>query len=174
MKTKSIPLVLVLGFAVPVPMSFAADQSIETCIAAIQKQKSGELVKLEKLNMSGKSLYEFEIKDSDGNEWEYMCDAKTGKITETEGEAESADSQAFKKNRKISEKEAAAIALKAHPGKIVEVEYEIESNGDASYEFDIVNEKGTETKVEVNAANGKIIEVSTEEWEIGEEADEKR
>ena len=40
--------------------------------------------------------------------------------------------------------------------------------------MDIVNDKGLETKVEVNAANGKIIEVSTEEWEIGEEADEKR
>jgi len=174
MKTKSVPLVLALGLAVPASMSYAAAQSIETCIAAIQKQKPGELVKLEKLNMSGKSLYEFEIKDSKGDEWEFICDVETGKITETEGEAESADSEAFKKNRKISEKEAAAIALKAHPGRIVEVEYEIESNGDASYEFDIVNDRGTETKVEVNAANGKIIEVSTEEWEIGEEADEKR
>ncbi len=174
MKTKSVPLVLALGLIVPASMSFAATQSMDTCIAAIQKQQPGELVKLEKLNVSGKSLYEFEIKDSKGNEWEFICDVETGKITETEGEAESADSEAFKKNMKISEKEAAAIALKAHPGKIVEVEYEIESNGDASYEFDIVNEKGTETKVEVNAANGKIIEVSTEEWEIGEEADEKR
>jgi hypothetical protein len=33
---------------------------------------------------------------------------------------------------------------------------------------------GVETKVEVNAANGKMIEVSTEAWEIGKEADEKR
>jgi hypothetical protein len=31
-----------------------------------------------------------------------------------------------------------------------------------------------ETKVEVDAAGGKIIEVSTEEWEIGEEADKRR
>lgn len=54
------------------------------------------------------------------------------------------------------------------------MEYEIESNGDASYEFDIIDDKGGETKVEVNAANGKIIEVSSEEWEIGEEVDEKR
>jgi uncharacterized membrane protein YkoI len=174
MKTKPVPLVLAIALAVPASMSFAATQSIETCIAAIQKQKPGELVKLEKLNMSGKPLYEFEIKDSKGNEWEFICDAETGKITETESEAESADSEPFKKTMKISEKEAAAIALKAHPGKIVEVEYEVESNGDASYEFDIVNDKGVETKVEVNAANGKIIETSTEEWEIGEEPDEKR
>jgi hypothetical protein len=40
--------------------------------------------------------------------------------------------------------------------------------------LDIVDDKGVETRVEVNAANGKIIEVSTEKWEIGEEADEKR
>jgi len=33
---------------------------------------------------------------------------------------------------------------------------------------------GVETKVEVNAANGKMIEVSTEAWEIGKEADEKK
>ena len=39
--------------------------------------------------------------------------------------------------------------------------------------FDRVNDKGMETKVEINAANGKIIEVSTEDCEIGEEADEK-
>jgi uncharacterized membrane protein YkoI len=107
-------------------------------------------------------------------EWEFMCDAKSGKITETESEVSSVDDEAFKKNLKVTEKEAIAIALKAHPGTVQEVEYEIEENGDASYELDIVDDKGVETKVEVNAANGKIIEVTTEKWEIGEEADEKR
>ena len=74
----------------------------------------------------------------------------------------SVDDEAFKKNLKVTEKEAIAIALKAHPGTVQEVEYEIEENGDASYELDIVDNKGVETKVEVNAANGKIIEVTTE------------
>ncbi|MCX7092720.1 MAG: PepSY domain-containing protein [Methylobacter sp.] len=69
-----------------------------------------------------------------------------------------------------TEQEAVDIALKAHH----EVEYKIEENGYARYEIDIVNDKGIATKVEVNAANGKIIEVSTESWEIGVEADEKR
>ena len=86
----------------------------------------------------------------------------------------SVDDEAFKKNLKVTEKEAIAIALKAHPGTVQEIEFEIEENGDARYELDIVDDKGVETKVEVNAANGKIIEVSTEEWEIGEEADERR
>lgn len=75
---------------------------------------------------------------------------------------------------KVTEEDAKATALKAYPGVIEEVEYEIEANGDASYEFDIVNSKGVETKVEVDATTGKIIEVAIEEWEIGEETDERR
>ncbi len=174
MKTITLTSVLALGLATSASIYAAADQTIDNCIAAIQKQKPGEFIKLEKLNVAGKPFYEIEMKDAKGVEWEFMCDAKTGKITETESEANSADDEAFKKNLKVTEKEAIAIALKAHPGTVQEVEYEIEENGDASYELDIVNDKGVETKVEVNAANGKIIEVSTEEWEFGEEADEKR
>jgi len=174
MKTITLTSVLALGLATSASSYAAADQTIDNCIAAIQKQKPGEFIKLEKLNVAGKPFYEIEMKDAKGVEWEFMCDAKTGKITETESEANSADDEAFKKNLKVTEKEAIAIALKAHPGTVQEVEYEIEENGDASYELDIVNDKGVETKVEVNAANGKIIEVSTEEWEFGEEADEKR
>lgn len=152
----------------------AADQGLEKCIAAAQKQKTGDIVKLEKLNVKGKSVYELEIRDPNGFEWEFMCDVDSGKITETEGEVSSVESQAFKSKMKVTEEDAAAIALKEHPGVIQEVEYEIEANGDASYEFDIVNDQGVETKVEVDAASGKIIEVSIEEWEIGEEDDEKR
>jgi uncharacterized membrane protein YkoI len=137
-------------------------------------QKPGELIKLEKLSVAGKPFYEVEIKDSKGVEWEFMCNAKTGKITETESEVSSVDDEAFKKTAKVTEKEATDIALKAHPGNVQEVEFEIEENGDASYEIDIVNDKGVETKVEVNVANGKIIEESTEKWEIGEEASAKR
>jgi len=152
----------------------AADQGIEKCITAIQKQKTGELVKLEKLNADGKAVYEFELEDANGFEWEFMCDVNSGKIIETESEVSSVNSLAFKNKMKVTEEDAKTIALKAYPGVIEEVEYEIEDNGDATYEFDIVNSKGVETKVEVDAATGKIIEVAIEEWEIGEEADEKR
>jgi uncharacterized membrane protein YkoI len=152
----------------------AADQGLENCIAAAQAIKKGDMLKIEKLNVSGKPFYELEIRDAQGMEWEFMCDANSGKITEQESEAGSADSEPFKSKMKISEKEAADIALKAHPGTIQEVEYEIEENGDASYEFDIVDDKGVETKVEVDAVTGKIIETSTEEWEIGEEKEERR
>jgi len=152
----------------------AADQGIEKCIAAIQAQKTGELVKLEKLNVKGKAVYEIELEDANGFEWEFMCDVNSGKILEIESEVSSVNSLAFKSKMKVTEEDARAIALKTYPGVIEEVEYEIEANGYATYEFDIVNSKGVETKVEVDAVTGKIIEVAIEEWEIGEEADEQR
>jgi uncharacterized membrane protein YkoI len=164
-------------FIIAVSASFnvqAADQGLEKCIAAIQAQKTGELVKLEKLNAEGKAVYEFELEDANGFEWEFMCDVNSGKIFETESEVSSVSSLAFKSKMKVTEEDAKTIALKAHPGVIEEVEYEIEANGDATYEFDIVNSKGIETKVEVDATTGKIIEVAIEEWEIGEEADERK
>ncbi|MEY3288524.1 MAG: hypothetical protein RLZZ419_766 [Pseudomonadota bacterium] len=173
MKKTTLIYVLALGLTISAS-SYAAGQSIDSCVVAAQKKKSGELIKLEKLNVAGKPFYELEIKDSKGAEWEFMCDAKTGKITEMESEVSRADDDVFKRNLKITEQEAIAIALKAYPGTVKEVEYEIEANSDASYELDIVNDKGSETKVEVNAANGKIIEVSKEEWEVGEEANAKR
>ncbi|MDC9729545.1 MAG: PepSY domain-containing protein [Methyloprofundus sp.] len=169
--------IITSAFIMAIGASFsaqAADQGLEKCIAAIQKQKSGELIKLEKLNAEGKAVYEFELEDVNGFEWEFMCDVNSGKIIEVESEVSSTNSLAFKSKMKVTEEDAKATALKAYPGVIEEVEYEIEANGDASYEFDIVNSKGIETKVEVDAATGKIIEVATEEWEIGEEADEKR
>lgn len=152
----------------------AADQGLESCVQAVKKEKAGELVKLEKLSVAGKGMYELELRDNNRQEWEFMCDADSGKLTEKESEVADPNSQAFKKNVKITEEDASAIALKANPGTIQEVEYEVEENGGSSYEFDIVNEKNLETKVEVDAASGKIIETAIEEWEIGEEIDEKR
>lgn len=152
----------------------AFDQGLENCIRAVKKEKAGELIKLEKLNVSGKGVYELELRDDNRREWEFMCEADSGKLIEKEAEVADPNSQAFKKNVKITEEDAAAIALKANPGKIEEVEYEIEDTGASSYEFDIVNDKGVETKIEVDAASGNIIETAIEEWEIGEESDERR
>ncbi|MEI8570681.1 hypothetical protein U737_17345 [Methylomonas sp. LW13] len=174
MKKSVLALSVLAGFGMLSANALAADQGLENCIQAVKKEKAGELVKLEKLNVAGKGAYELELRDNNRQEWEYMCDADSGKLTEKEAEVADPNSQAFKKNVKITEEDAAAIALKANPGKIEEVEYEVEENGGSSYEFDIVNDKGLETKIEVDAASGKIIETATEEWEIGEEADEKR
>lgn len=166
-------IMLIIALSSVATCSYAAEQTIDSCIAAIQKQQAGDFLKLEKLSVAKKPFYELEIRDSKGVEWEFMCDAKTGKITEQETEVSSVNDDAFKKHRQVSEDDAKATALKAHAGTITEIEYEIESNGNPSYEFDIVDDKGVETKVEVDAVSGKIIETATELWEIGEETEEK-
>lgn len=175
MKKSSLQIAVLTGLGLfSINVLAAADQGLENCIQAVKKEKSGDLIKLEKLNVAGKGAYELELRDNNRQEWEFMCDADSGKLTEKESEVSDPNSQAFKKNVKVTEEDAAAVALKANPGTIQEVEYEIEDNGTSSYEFDIVNDKGVETKIEVDAASGKIIETAIEEWEIGEEADEQR
>ncbi|MEQ1622041.1 MAG: PepSY domain-containing protein [Methylococcales bacterium] len=174
MKTSIVSIAVLMGLGLASANTFAADQALESCIQAVKKEKAGELLKLEKLSVAGKGNYELEVADNNKNEWEFICDAESGKITERETEVSNPNSQAFKKNVKVTEEDAVAIAVKAFPGTVQEVEYEIEENGASSYEFDIVNDKGVETKIEVDAATGKIIETAIEEWEIGEESDEKR
>lgn len=174
MKNASLKIAVCAGLGLFSIYALASDQGLENCVQAVKKEKAGELVKLEKLSVSGKDAYELELRDNNGQEWEFVCEADNGKLTERESEVADPNSQAFKKNVKVTEEDAAAIALKANPGTIQEVEYEIEENGASSYEFDIVNDKGVETKIEVDAASGKIIETALEEWEIGAEADEKR
>lgn len=174
MQKSSLQIAVLVGLGLFSINSLAADQGLENCIQAVKKEKVGELIKLEKLNVAGKGAYELELSDTNRQEWEFMCDADSGKLTEKESEVSDPNSQSFKKNVKVTEEDAAAIALKANPGSIQEVEYEVEDNGASSYEFDIVSDKGVETKVEVDAASGKIIETAVEEWEIGEETDEKR
>lgn len=147
---------------------------MDACIKVVKQSKPGYIIKLEKLNVAGKGVYEIEVADVNRGEWEFMCEANTGKIIEQESEVTDAKSQAFKKNVKVTEEDAGAIALKSNSGKIQEVEYEVEDNGGSSYEFDIINDKGVETKVEVDAATGKIIETAIEDWEAGEESDEQR
>lgn len=174
MKKSVLNIAVLIGLGLAAGTAHAVDQGLESCVRAIKNEKAGEFVKLEKLNVAGKAVYEFEIRDANLAEWEFMCDADSGKITEKESEVADPNSQAFKKNVKVTEEDAASVALKAVPGTIQEVEYEVEENGASSYEFDIVNDKAVETKVEVDAATGKVIETSIEEWEIGEESDEKR
>jgi uncharacterized membrane protein YkoI len=174
MKKSALQMAVLVGLGLLTMNASAADQGLENCIQAVKKEKAGELIKLEKLNVAGKGVYELELSDNNRQEWEFMCEADSGKLTEKESEVSDPNSQSFKKNVKVTEEDAAAIALKANPGTIQEVEYEVEDNGASSYEFDIVSDKGIETKVEVDAASGKIIETAVEEWEIGEESDEKR
>ncbi|MDO9140630.1 MAG: PepSY domain-containing protein [Methylobacter sp.] len=137
--------------------AMADDAAIDACRKAASEIAKGETVKIKLEQKKGLAVYEIEIKDADGSEWEFKCDKASGKIVETERELPSADHPAFAALKKIDEAEARKIALAAHPGTITKVEYEIEADGTPTYEFDIKMEDGRKMEVEVDAATGKII-----------------
>lgn len=146
-------------------------KGLEDCLLAVKAIRAGDFVKVEYLGFAdeGGAVYEVELRDPDGREWEFECSAGKAEIVEIEQEVDSAGHELFKRQAKISEEDARKIALGLYPGEIEEVEYEIEANGAASYEFDIADKYGVEFKVEVDARTGDIVEVQIEQWEIGEE-----
>ena len=145
-----------------------AYDSLGKCVKAALTKHEGTIVKTEFKSESKKGVYEFDIESVDGTSWDVECDAKSGKVTEIEQEVKVDDAK-FKAAAKVSEADAKATALAAHPGTVVETEYELESDGKASYEFDILEADKEEIKVEVDATTGKIVEVSYEEYQIGKE-----
>lgn len=145
-----------------------AYDSLGKCVKAALSKHEGKIVKTEFKSENKKGVYEFDIESADGTAWDIECDAKSGKITEVEQEVK-ADDAKFKALAKVSEADAKATALAAHPGTVVETEYELEADGKASYEFDILEADKEEIKVEVDATTGKIVEVSYEEYQIGKE-----
>ena len=142
--------------------------SLGNCVEKALAKHDGKIVKLEYHVEDKKPTYEFDIETADGKAWEVECNVKTGEITELEEEV-AVDDEKFASKAKISEEQARATALAAHPGRIVEVEYEIESDGKVSYEIDILQKDNDEVKVEVDATTGKIVEVSYESYQIGAE-----
>lgn len=145
-----------------------AYDSLGKCVKAALTKHEGKIVKTEFKSENKKGVYEFDIESADGTAWDVECDAKSGKIIEVEQEV-TADNAKFKAAAKVSEADAKATALAAHPGTVVETEYELEADGKASYEFDILEADKEEIKVEVDATTGKIVEVSYEEYQIGKE-----
>ena len=145
-----------------------AYDSLGKCVKAALTKHEGKIVKTEFKSENKKGVYEFDIESADGTAWDIECDAKSGKVTEVEQEVK-ADDAKFKAAAKVSEADAKATALAAHPGTVVETEYELEADGKASYEFDILEADKEEIKVEVDATTGKIVEVSYEEYQIGKD-----
>lgn len=169
-------LPLSVGLAAPAVAGDHGSASLDDCIQSARSVRQGDIVKVEYLSVSpaGAPTYEIEIRDSSDTEWELMCNANTGDIYEIETEADSADDALFAKTAKISEEQAKKIATDRFGGKIVEIEYEIESDGSPTYEIDLQQpDQDTEFKVEVDAVSGDIIELSVEQWQIGQEPDEK-
>jgi uncharacterized membrane protein YkoI len=169
---------LALWFISPVGAYAGNDHDtayLDVCLEQASTIKhTDDFVKVEYLTVTheGDPSFEIEVRDPQGTEWEFMCEADGGTIYEVEQEVESVNDARFKNYAKVSEEQARGIVTDLYPGMIKEVEYEIESNGDATYEIDVVDDRGTEFKAEVDAASGDIIEVHVEEWQIGEEAGE--
>lgn len=140
----------------------------EKCMTAALEERPGNIIKVEFKNEEGAHMYEFDIRGTDGSDWDLECNAHRGLISEVEREVDNANHPLFKAKMKVSEADARKTALAIYPGAIVEVEYEIEPNGAASYEFDIdTNIAGHEMKVEVDATSGEIVEANREIWQIG-------
>ena len=145
-----------------------AYDSLGKCVKAALALHEGNIVKVELKSEKKTPVYEFDIESKDGTAWDVECNVKTSKIIEVEQEVKLDDAK-FKALAKVSEADAKATALAAHPGTIAEVEYELESDGKASYEFDITEADGEEIKVEVDATTGKIVEVDYEVYQIGQD-----
>ncbi|HEY0562024.1 MAG TPA: PepSY domain-containing protein [Methylophilus sp.] len=165
-----VAMALSIGLAQAGHESFTpkAYDSLGKCMKAALNKHDGKVVKVEYKTEKKVGIYEFDIESADGKAWDIECNAKTGKVTEVEEEVKVDDAK-FKALAKVSEADAKATALAAHPGTIAEVEYELESDGKASYEFDITEADGEEIKVEVDATTGKIVEVSYENYQVGHE-----
>jgi uncharacterized membrane protein YkoI len=149
--------------------AFSAENphKFEACMKAALDERPGQIVKVEMKNEEGAHVYEFDIRGTDGSDWDVECHAHRGLISEVEREVESPNHPLFKAKVKLNEAQAREIALAIYPGEITEVEYEIEPNGAASYEFDIDTTIGHEMKVEVDATTGEIVEANREIWQIG-------
>ncbi|MEX0960756.1 MAG: PepSY domain-containing protein [Burkholderiales bacterium] len=111
--------------------------------------------------------YEVDIKGNDGKHWEVECDAKNGKLLQTEREV-AADDPAFTSKARVRLDAAMKTALDKYPGTIVKIEYEIESDGKVAYEFDIKRADGKLLEVEVDAVSGRLSKPEEVLYQIGE------
>lgn len=169
MSKKLLSIIIASMIAVP---AYAAGQKhfgrMETCMKAALAKHPGEVVSLEAEIEKGRgAIYEFDIKGTDGIEWEVECDAKTGKVYEEEIDVDPNGAD-FKSKAKVSVEDAKKTALASYPGEVVSVEYEME-DGNPVYEFDIKGANGKEIEVEVDAVSGKIGETEEEVYEIGKD-----
>lgn len=174
--SRLIVLVMLIAFGSDVYASHPHKKvRMEDCLVATKAIRAGEFIKVEYLSFTdeGEPVYEIEIRDPEGKEWEFECSAITGRILEIEQEVDSTNDPLFKKHMKVSEEEARKIANAIYPGTIEEVEYEIEFNGMPVYEFVITDKYGVTFKVEVSAVTGEIVEVQMRQWKIGVEGSAK-
>lgn len=155
---KNLLLATLLSVAL-VPTAYADKHGgkyddLGSCVAAALQVHPGKVTAVRGEIEDGVTQYELDIEGKDGKNWEAECDAKTGKILETEAEV-SGNDPAFISKAKVSLDVALKTALAKYPGSVLKTEYELEGDG-ASYEFDIITKDGKMIEVEVNAIDGKL------------------
>lgn len=162
---KNLVLAALLSMAFA-PAAYASKyDDLGACYKEALKLHPGKVTSVRGELENGKVQYELDIAGKDGKEWEVECDAKTGKVTESEGEVAGND-PAFTSKAKVSLATAVATALAKYPGAISKIEYEIESDG-VAYEFDILTKDGKLLEVEVDAVSGKLGDAEEVLYEIG-------
>ncbi len=151
-----------------VPAAHAGKQgdALEACVNAGLAAHPGKAVSVRLELEDGKRQHEVDIKGKDGKLWEVECDAKTGKLLETEREVH-ADATEFTGKAKVRLDAAMKTALDKHPGTIMKIEYEIENSGSVAYEFDIKTADGKTLEVEVDAVTGKLSDPEEVLFQVG-------
>jgi uncharacterized membrane protein YkoI len=160
-------ILLTLGVA-PVAYADKHDSKYDdlgSCYKAAVAKFPGKVTSVRGELENGKVQYELDIAGNDGKSHEVECDAKTGKIVDSESEVAGNDA-AFTSKAKISLDVAVKAALAKYPGAVVNTEYEVESDG-VAYEFDIVTKDGKTLEVEVDAVTGKVGDAEEVLYQIG-------
>lgn len=166
---------LFIGFSTTLTAAELAAGSVrlETCLQTALEQRPGQVIKLEMKRQRGVLVYEFDIRDFNGLDWDLECSAETGEILEIEQEVATPNHPDFAARQRISEYQARQRALQVYPGEITELEYEIEASGRPVFEFDIYQADGKTIKAEIDAGSepdsDAIHEVSEQLWQIGYE-----
>lgn len=162
---KNLLLAAVMSMAFA-PAAYAAKyDDLGSCYKAAMEMYPGKVTSVRGEIEDGKVQYELDIAGNDGKEWEVECDAKTGKVTDSEQEVAGND-QAFTSKAKVTLDVAIKAALAKYPGAVSKIEYEIEKDG-VAYEFDILTKDGKVLEVEVDAVTGKVGDPEEVLYQIG-------
>ena len=143
------------------------DNVFERCLKAVYARLDERIIKVEMKQEGKKSIYEFDVRDTENRDWDIECDVATQEIIEVEQEVYSISAQLFSQRQKVDYNQAKNIALQQYDGEILEVEFEVEESGLPVYEFDIKLKSGEIIKLEINAETGEQHEYSREIWQIG-------
>lgn len=148
------------------PSAYAAKyDDLGACYKAALELHAGKVTSVRGELEDGKVQYELDITGNDGREWEVECDAKTGKVSETEQEV-AGNEPAFTSKAKVSLDVAIKAALAKYPGAVTKIEYEVEQDS-VAYEFDILTKNGKLLEVEVDAVTGKVGDAEEVLYQIG-------